>query len=733
LPTKKVKHTQPLFGEASALGYLIMVPGASALIRQNGVACSVYSNATGTAMTNPVPTGVPTGTAGVDVNGTLLVFLDPGSGYDAQVTVGAAVSTLTIPDIHVDVDDITSATTTRQANQQAGNYTLVLADAGKAVEGNSASALSFTVPPNSSVAYPVGTIIEVPQVGAGAVTLVAGSGVTITGDTVTPGQGGSLLLRKTGTNTWWSSIASVRSGTYVAVPSSTVTHEVFVTATGSDSNNGLTWASAKATIAAAVAALPSAVGRVHLGVGQFTLTSTLNATNKVGIEFWGRGLDYTTVILATGGIGIDCTGSMHVRFKDLSLDTFGSGTPSTVGVLLARSSVNNFVEFAEFDSVKVFVASDTEANGGNGSVGIYNNAAEISLTNHCQFFADNPYVLTGNNAFSITSALATHYAGATSMSTCTSLATVFHSLLNAPVLLEAAWDNEFLNCYWVKSAGTPQHAVEVRGDTRRLKMTGLCESLPRVLYAVTDIGSLTVEVTHAFTVGQPAIYLDGDTGPNSGIRGGNINVHPGSGVGGAVIKTSASGQAGVRDCLIYLHSGQTLDAAGGRTTGLLILAEDANPTITVSVGAGFRSYTLIAQDRVVFSSGEYVVSSALNTFDGPATFPSGYVSYGKDMRRSQQSPAFETPYTPDPTSGENIVITLTDNVVVNAPSNGAVGQKMMFIWVQDATGGRTITYNTAFKTGGGAPLVTTANTITLDTFYTNDGNNWRLVSRVTGQ
>jgi hypothetical protein len=214
LPTKKVKHTQPLFGEASALGYLIMVPGASALIRQNGVACSVYSNSTGTSMTNPVPTGVPTGTAGVDVNGTLLVFLDPGSGYDAQVTVGAAVSTLTIPDIHVDVDDVTSATTTRQANQQAGNYTLVLADAGKAVEGNSASALSFTVPPNSSVAYPVGTIIEVPQVGAGAVTLVAGSGVTITGDTVTPGQGGSLLLRKTGTNTWWSSIASVRSGTF---------------------------------------------------------------------------------------------------------------------------------------------------------------------------------------------------------------------------------------------------------------------------------------------------------------------------------------------------------------------------------------------------------------------------------------------------------------------------------------------------------------------------------------
>lgn len=108
--------------------------------------------------------------------------------------------------------------TTRLANQQVGNYTLVLTDAGKAVEGNSASALSVTVPPNSSVAYPTGTIIEVVQVGAGAVTLVAGAGVTITGDTATPGQGGSLLLRKTGADAWFSAIASVRSGTYVEVP-----------------------------------------------------------------------------------------------------------------------------------------------------------------------------------------------------------------------------------------------------------------------------------------------------------------------------------------------------------------------------------------------------------------------------------------------------------------------------------------------------------------------------------
>ncbi len=110
---------------------------------------------------------------------------------------------------------LAAAATVRVANTQTVDYTLVLADAGKAVEINSATAKNVTVPPNASVAFPVGTIIEVPQVGAGSATLVAGVGVTITGDTVTPGQGGSLLLRKTGTNAWWSAIGAVRSGTYV--------------------------------------------------------------------------------------------------------------------------------------------------------------------------------------------------------------------------------------------------------------------------------------------------------------------------------------------------------------------------------------------------------------------------------------------------------------------------------------------------------------------------------------
>lgn len=65
-------------------------------------------------------------------------------------------------------------------NVQTGTtYTLVLADAFKLVAMDNASANTLTVPPNSSVAFPVGTRIDLSQDGAGQTTIVAGSDVTI--------------------------------------------------------------------------------------------------------------------------------------------------------------------------------------------------------------------------------------------------------------------------------------------------------------------------------------------------------------------------------------------------------------------------------------------------------------------------------------------------------------------------------------------------------------------------
>jgi len=101
--------------------------------------------------------------------------------------------------------DVGAASSTVPVVAKTAAYTLALTDAGSAVEVTSASAVSVTVPPNSSVAFPVGTVIEVAQLGTGQVTIAPGSGVTINSPgslTKTRTQYSSASLRKRGTDAW---------------------------------------------------------------------------------------------------------------------------------------------------------------------------------------------------------------------------------------------------------------------------------------------------------------------------------------------------------------------------------------------------------------------------------------------------------------------------------------------------------------------------------------------------
>jgi 3D (Asp-Asp-Asp) domain-containing protein len=85
------------------------------------------------------------------------------------------------------------------------SYTLILGDTGTVVEVNAASAVNVTVPPNSSVVFPVGAMVQLRQYGAGQITVVAGSGVTIRsrdGDLKLTGQYSEAVLTKRATNEW---------------------------------------------------------------------------------------------------------------------------------------------------------------------------------------------------------------------------------------------------------------------------------------------------------------------------------------------------------------------------------------------------------------------------------------------------------------------------------------------------------------------------------------------------
>ena len=92
-------------------------------------------------------------------------------------------------------------------NAQTGTtYTTVLADDGKLITCDNAASIALTIPPNSSVAYGIGTQINIMQMNAtGTVTITAGAGVTLNSDGAklkTNAQYAVATCCKIATNIW---------------------------------------------------------------------------------------------------------------------------------------------------------------------------------------------------------------------------------------------------------------------------------------------------------------------------------------------------------------------------------------------------------------------------------------------------------------------------------------------------------------------------------------------------
>lgn len=91
-------------------------------------------------------------------------------------------------------------------NAQTATYTLVLGDAGKMIEMNVGSANILYVPTNASVAFPVGTTIDILQTGSGKTQIAAVTSGTTTVNTANGAylraQWSAATLVKRATDTW---------------------------------------------------------------------------------------------------------------------------------------------------------------------------------------------------------------------------------------------------------------------------------------------------------------------------------------------------------------------------------------------------------------------------------------------------------------------------------------------------------------------------------------------------
>jgi hypothetical protein len=140
-----------------------------------------------------------TGISGGGTSGTVTVSIDTSVTADLSTAQTLTNKTLTDPKINLAFD------------AETASYTAVLANNGQVVTMNNASANTFSIPTNASVAFPVGTQINVLQIGAGQTTIQAvTSGTTSVLSTGATAAAPKLRVRysmatciKAATDTWY--------------------------------------------------------------------------------------------------------------------------------------------------------------------------------------------------------------------------------------------------------------------------------------------------------------------------------------------------------------------------------------------------------------------------------------------------------------------------------------------------------------------------------------------------
>jgi hypothetical protein len=160
--------------------YVLVADSAETLgIKWAPPAVTLDNSVTLTNKTLTSPTITSPTITGLTLNDSSVVF--EGSSADANETTLSVIDptsdrTIYLPDSSgtLDLKDISF-------NSQSGTtYTFVLSDSGKMIKASNASAQTYSIPTNASVAFPIGTQIHLIQAGSESVTIQAVTSGTTT-------------------------------------------------------------------------------------------------------------------------------------------------------------------------------------------------------------------------------------------------------------------------------------------------------------------------------------------------------------------------------------------------------------------------------------------------------------------------------------------------------------------------------------------------------------------------
>lgn len=158
----------------------------------------------------------------------------------------------------------------------------------------------------------------------------------------------------------------------------------------------------------------------------------------------------------------------------------------------------------------------------------------------------------------------------------------------------------------------------------------------------------------------------------------------------------------------------------------------SNGLIVKSGGTTYTSRSLQGANGVTVANTDGVSGNPTITLGGSDADFNGYEVGNATLKRlywKMLSATVNTAYQMDFNNANAYELTLNGNLqlgIMNAPPSGNMGYVFAYI-IQDAVGGRVLTYDTNIKFSGGvAPVISTvANAVNLLTFFTrNNGMTW---------
>jgi hypothetical protein len=284
---------------------------------------------------------------------------------------------------------------------QTGTYT---ATAGQLVKANIASASWTMKLPNA----PANNTI----VGAKVTANATGNAHTLTvacqGSDVFEQSGGSAsttlyLLSQAAAwqynSGYWTRVSDDlplgQLNTLYAEKAAATENVIYVSASSaaSNSNDGLSWGSAKATIAGALTALGSSAGTIQLGTGTFTISSADASGNGVsltnaGTVLRGMGQGLSTISI-TGTVAWGVVALAQACTIDSLSILINSGASVTYGCGVSTPTSTGSCEHCHISSVFVSTAANITAAFGIGADHAGSGSMDIAWTllEHCYFNA----------------------------------------------------------------------------------------------------------------------------------------------------------------------------------------------------------------------------------------------------------------------------------------------------------------------------------------------------------